>query len=880
MKTRSLILRVALSAITSLLSPVFAAPPPENARQPGLTLYVYDVEPMSRLQQLVGNQTPNISTNIPTIDLNTPNDFGGLKENFLAEAFGYLKVDAEGEYNFQLRTDDGGELLIDGTPVINNDGLHSAKVAKEAKIKLSAGEHEIRVRQFNRAADGQMTLMWQPPGAKDFALIAADRFFTAADVVHVTSPGKKKLIAPVTNTRPGDGEPEKDVHPSFTLSTIADGDFHPKVGGIDFLPDGTLALCTWDERGDVFLIDPKTRTPRRFATGLAEPLGLKVVDGDIYVLQKQELTQLIDHDHDGVADEYKCISDDWPVTANFHEFAFGLVYKDGYFYAGLAVALNPGGRSRVPQIDHDPQTSVGRGQVIRIAKDTGKVECVAQGLRTPNGLGLMSDGEIYLTDNQGDWLPSSKLIHLQLGHFYGSHTKPDHEWANKPVTPPIAWLPQGEIGNSPSQPAECTVGPWKGQILHGDVTHGGLKRTFIEKIHTPNGDVEQGCVFRFSQGLNAGVNRLIVGPDNALYIGEIGGPGNWGQDGKQRFGLQKLTYNDTPSFEMLAVRARSNGLEIEFTQPLLSSEGSEPTHYQLEQWRYEPSDSYGGPKLDEETLAVKSATVSKDRKHVFLEVPGLKAGHVVYLRVADRIHNAENKPLWTTEAWYTLSAIPTDQPGDVGAPPVHNVLSDAERSEGWKLLFDGSSLANWRGTEQSTPPAGWKAIDGELRRVEGGGDLVSAEEYGDFELSLHWKISPGGNSGVIWRAGLEELPAWRTGPEMQILDNARHNDGRNPLTSAGSCYALIAPPRDASLGADRWNTARLVARGGKVDYFLNGVQTASFDMASPEWAALVKQSKFADMPMFGKRPSGHIVLQDHGDLVSFRDVKIRRISAK
>ncbi len=867
-------------ATVSSCSLLLADPPPENARQPGLTLYVYDVEPMSRLQQLVAGQTPNVSTNIPTIDLKTPGGFGGLKEHFLAEALGYLHIDADGEYRFQLRSDDGSELLLDGRPVIDNDGLHSANDAREAKVKLSAGDHEIRVRQFNRAVDGQMTLKWAPPGTDDFVLIPPEKYFTAADVVHVTSPGKKALIAPVMNTRPGDGEPEKDIHPSFTLSTVADGDFQPKVGGIDFLPDGKMVLCTWDPQGDVYLIDPSTRVPKRFATGLAEPLGIKVVDGEIYVLQKQELTELIDHDHDGVADEYKCISSGWPVTANFHEFAFGLIYKDGYFYAGLAVALDPGGRSHVPQIDHDPQTSVGRGQIIRIERATGQVECVAQGLRTPNGIGLMSSGEIYVTDNQGDWLPSSKLLHIKPGNFYGSHTKPDHEWASKPVTPPIAWLPQGEIGNSPSQPAECLFGPWKGQILHGDVTHGGLKRTFIETIHTPTGDVEQGCVFRFSQGLNAGVNRLIATSGGELYLGEIGGPGNWGQEDKARFGLQKLTYNGAPSFEILAVRAKSNGFELEFTQPLLSTEGAEPTHYLVEQWRYQPADTYGGEKLDQKTLAVRSATVPNDRKRVFLEIPGIEVGHVVHIRVADRIHNADDKPLWATEAWYTLNAIPQDAPGEVGPTRTHNQLTETQRAAGWKLLFDGSSLSNWRSSEKAEPPAGWKAIDGELRRVEGGGDLVTSEEYDNFELTLDWKISAGGNSGVIWRAGLDEMPTWRTGPEMQILDNARHNDGRNPLTSAGSCYALIAPDRDVSLAPDRWNTARIVADGSKIEYWLNNVRTASFDMGSPEWKTLLAQSKFAEMANFGKLRSGHIVLQDHGDAVAFRNVRIRRLPPK
>lgn len=890
-----------LAAAAFSLAPAaaLAADPPPPARAPGLTLHVYDVGPMNRLQWLIPGQTPNHSRVVTRLNLVGPGDFAGaeLKDEFLVEAKGFLKVDAAGEYEFELRSDDGSALYLNDVKVLDHDGLHGDDEVATAKASLPAGEHAILVRMFDRRGGESLRLRWRPPGAAEFADIPETAVFTQANQVHVTSPGRKNLLALVTNTRPGDGQPLEAVHPSFQLGDVHGEEFQPRVGGIDFFPDGRLVLCTWDPKGEVYVIDhpadPAKRQIRRFAQGLAEPLGVRVVDGEIYVLQKQELTKLIDHDGDGSADEYRCAADGWPVSANFHEFAFGLAYADGYFYANLAVAIDPGGRTTVPQPPHDPKTLVGRGQVVRIDAKTGKVEPAAMGVRTPNGVGVGPGGAIFVTDNQGDWLPCSKIVKLPVagaggaspgGVFFGAHTQPDHAWTGRPVTPPVAWLPQGEIGNSPSEPAELKVGPWKGQLVHGDVTHGGLKRTFIETVD----GVEQGCVFRFSQGFNGGVNRIAWAPDGSLYVGQIGSTGNWGQTGKERFGLQRLAYDPSAEvFEPLAVRARADGFEIEFTQPLAEGLGWEPTHYVVEQWRYEPTDAYGGPKLDQVSLPVRKAEVSEDRRRVRLAVEGLKPGHVAYLRIADLIRDEAGRRLWTTEAWYTLNRVPSGSGGAAAdsatsAPagaPKHNQLTEADRRDGWKLLFDGQSLAGWQAYGAADrPPAGWEAIDGTLTRTASGGDIMTAEDYGDFELSLEWNVAVAGNSGIFFRVDPSAPAAWHTGPEMQVLDNARHPDGRDPRTSAGACYGLIAPPRDASLGADRWNHARIVARGPRVEYFLNGDNLLEFDADSPQWKQLVAESKFKDLPRFGVPRAGRIVLQDHGDRVQYRNVKIRPLA--
>jgi len=176
-------------------------------------------------------------------------------------------------------------------------------------------------------------------------------------------------------------------------------------------------------------------------------------------------------------------------------------------------------------------------------------------------------------------------------------------------------------------------------------------------------------------------------------------------------------------------------------------------------------------------------------------------------------------------------------------------------------------------------PGGWRAEDGALVRVDGGGDIVTQDEFQDFELALEWRISPGGNSGIMTRVGEDHAHPWETGPEMQILDNTKHDDGRNPLTSAGSCYALYAPRWDVTRAVGSWNRVHILVDGKHTEYWLNGVKVVEYELGSAAWNELVRASKFASMPDFAKKPRGRIALQDHGDVVAFRDIKIRPIAA-
>ncbi|MBI1876491.1 MAG: DUF1080 domain-containing protein [Acidobacteria bacterium] len=204
-----------------------------------------------------------------------------------------------------------------------------------------------------------------------------------------------------------------------------------------------------------------------------------------------------------------------------------------------------------------------------------------------------------------------------------------------------------------------------------------------------------------------------------------------------------------------------------------------------------------------------------------------------------------------------------------------NALTAAEKAAGWRFLFDGQSVDGWRGFKSEAPPAGWKAVDGVLTREGKGGDILTVEEFGDFELRLEWKIAKGGNSGIFYR-GVEDSEAFYwSAPEMQILDNGGHPDGKDPVTSAGSNYALHAPVRDVTNPVGDWNEVRIIANGAHVEHWMNGVKLLEYELWSPDWEARVKASKFGPHPGYGRAKKGHIGLQDHGNPVWFRSIRIR-----
>ena len=207
----------------------------------------------------------------------------------------------------------------------------------------------------------------------------------------------------------------------------------------------------------------------------------------------------------------------------------------------------------------------------------------------------------------------------------------------------------------------------------------------------------------------------------------------------------------------------------------------------------------------------------------------------------------------------------------------HNRLTAAERAAGWQLLFDGNSLEGWRGYNSEFMPTGWSVENGMLTRTGPGGDIITEQQFGDFELYLEWLVGPGGNSGVLVRAVEGQEEVYHGAPEMQILDDAGHPDGRSPLTSAGSNYGLHGAPHGIVKSAGEWNSSRIVVVNNQVEHWLNGDKVVEYELGSADWLRRVANSKFAQWPEYGRASRGHIGIQDHGDRVSFRNLKVREI---
>jgi len=184
----------------------------------------------------------------------------------------------------------------------------------------------------------------------------------------------------------------------------------------------------------------------------------------------------------------------------------------------------------------------------------------------------------------------------------------------------------------------------------------------------------------------------------------------------------------------------------------------------------------------------------------------------------------------------------------------------------------------WRGFKSDALPAGWMMSDeGVLTHTKGGGDVITEKEYDNFILDLECKISEGGNSGIFFHVSEDHDHVWLGGPEMQVLDNEAHANGMTPETSAGANYALHAPCKDVTKPVGEWNHIKLIVDGPHVEHWMNGTKLLEYDLWSDDWNARVAESKFKDMPPYGLGKTGHIALQDHGDIVSFRNITVTPI---
>ena len=212
------------------------------------------------------------------------------------------------------------------------------------------------------------------------------------------------------------------------------------------------------------------------------------------------------------------------------------------------------------------------------------------------------------------------------------------------------------------------------------------------------------------------------------------------------------------------------------------------------------------------------------------------------------------------------------------AHPDNDHEHDDHGNANWQDLLADGNLSQWRGYHTQSVPPGWSLDDGVLHFSNGKGDIVTRAVFSNFELSLEWKVSVGGNSGIFYLARMGDEQIYMSAPEMQVLDDAVHVDGGDPLTSAGAAYGLYPAPRGVVRSAGEWNEARVKVRNNEVEHWLNGQKIVSYTLGSPQWKEKVANAKFAEWPMYGQAREGRVGLQDHGDPVWYRNVRIREIS--
>lgn len=468
-----------------------------------------------------------------------------------------------------------------------------------------------------------------------------------------------------------------------------------EVGGLCTMPDGNIAIAT--RRGDVYIVEnPTSPKPyfRKFASGLHELLGIAYKNGSLYVAQRGELTRLQDANMDGKADIFETIYA-WPLSGNYHEYSYGpKIAPDGSFYVTLNLGFGDvwwSGTSFVPW----------RGWALHIYED-GRMEPWATGLRSPCGISMI-DGELFYTDNQGDWVGSGSIMPIKKGAFLGNPG--GLAWTNMPNSPlkltpeaifskvnpriefsedgrrakpeniekesyktladikkdvpelqmPVVWLPHGVLGISNSEIVKIpkgVFGPFEEQLLVGDQGQSKISRVFMETV---KGEL-QGCAWDFRSGFQSGVLRMTWANDGSLFVGETNR--GWGSAGEANEGMQRLYWNSFIPFEMKTVKAMPDGFEIEFTKPIDKKKAANLSSYLVERFNYKYTPVYGSPTMNLKKCPVKGVKVSEDGLTVRIIVGDLKQFYIHKISL-DGIRDQDSSySLVHSTAYYTLNNIP------------------------------------------------------------------------------------------------------------------------------------------------------------------------------------------------------------------------------
>ncbi len=515
-----------------------------------------------------------------------------------------------------------------------------------------------------------------------------------------------------------------------------------EAGGLAFNEVGQLMVPT--RRGEVWQItNPGSDNPSftRFGQGLHEPLGIAYRDGGYYISQRGELTLLKDQNGNGMADTYRTIYR-WPLTGNYHEYSYGPVFHpDG----DMLVTLN------LSWIGYGASLTDWRGWMIRVTED-GEMTPFATGLRSPLGFGVNAEGDIFYTENEGDWIGSGWMTHLEKGDFAG-HPE-GLRWTDRPESPldlriediddsdgltlyeqsqnipqiknPAVWFPHTIMGISTAGilliENDEQVGPFEGQFLVGDQGHSKVMRVALEKVQ----GVYQGAVFSFREGFSSGVIQLEWGPDNTLYTGMTNR--GWGSTGQEHYGVDRMSWNGEIPFEMHSIQAESNGFTINFTKPVDQQSVMDINNFRVTDFTYNYHSSYGSPVRDQQTKTITRLELSDDFMSVRLYVDGLRTGFINEIRT-EGVRSEDGNSLLHTDAYYTLNRLPE---GERSAVADGAGVERAEREVSEKKIT--SMPEDWGGEadqriELSTEPG--LQYDVDLINVQAGSTIALTFENDD-----------------------------------------------------------------------------------------------------------------------------------------------------
>ncbi len=458
-----------------------------------------------------------------------------------------------------------------------------------------------------------------------------------------------------------------------------------EVGGLAVLDDRRIGVAI--RKGEVWFLDgvyddpPKNVTYHRFASALHEPLGL-LKHGDVYyTAQRSELTGLRDTDQDGEADEYFTVAKGWGVTGCYHEYAYGPVLdRNGNLWITLNIGIGLSKsqlRRTIPEAPFGYRQGRWRGWGMKVTP-AGDLIPVCAGMRSPCGIGMNHSGDMFYTDQQGNWVATNSLHHMRDGVFFhhvealasvnleGSpftNVRPVPDGLPYPeairqipqLRPPAVWFPYKKAGQSITDilldKSDGRFGPFSGQLFVGEFTQAGMFRVFLEKV---DGEY-QGACFPFRSRFASAVLRLAQGSDGSIFAGLTNR--GWSSLGTDSYGLQRLVWTGKTPFEIKEMRAMSDGFELVFTKPVDIDSASDRASYALKSHTYLYHSTYGSDEIQKQDLDVERTSISDDGLRARLSISGLRELFVHELSAAG-VRSRDGEPLLHPYAWYTLNHIP------------------------------------------------------------------------------------------------------------------------------------------------------------------------------------------------------------------------------